>query len=117
MTQKTLFDGTGLSSPRGRLVRDIRYLADEVLPRRAEDTGSEDHREYPVEEDHCFRRIAYDAAAGRRWDEAVPPPFERHATRSQLRRARDALRAMARDANRARELNHRSLRYRGRSEQ
>lgn len=112
MSQQSLFGREDLPSRRGRLLRRIRHLADGVLPRRARCTEESRDQDYPVQEDHCFRRIAYDAAAGKRWDEKVPKPFEKHATTRQLRKALEALGKMAQGASQAHELNRQSLRYR-----
>jgi hypothetical protein len=118
MSQQDLFDREEPPSSRGRLVRRIGHLADEVLPRRARSAGADEgtrkseKNEYPVQEDHCFRRIAYDAAVGGQWDEAVPRPFEKHANARQLRNALEALEQMARNASRAHRLNRQSLRHR-----
>ena len=87
-------------------VRTMEHFAEGVLPAKA---ASGD---YPVRFDHCFKRIAYDAAAGTKWDTEVTPPFRVHATPAQVRRAVDVLREMAQDPDRAAEYNRRSLRYR-----
>lgn len=86
----------------------ISRLADEVLPALARD----DPEDYPVQFDHCFRRIAYDYAAGQKWDEAIDSPFYKNASGAQLRRATDALWAMIRQPEKAGELNEQSLSYR-----
>lgn len=112
MSQQSLFGREDPPARRGRLVQRIRHLADVVLPSRARDAEEGEGQDYPVQEDHCFRRIAYDAAAGKRWDDKVQKPFEQHATPRQLREALAALEKMARAPSQARRLNRQSLRYR-----
>ena len=80
--------------------------------RTGDGTKKGEKDEYPVQEDHCFRRIAYDAAVDGQWDEAVPRPFEKHPNARQLRNALEALEQMARNATWAHRLNQQSLRYR-----
>jgi hypothetical protein len=86
----------------------ISRLADEVLPALARDNPED----YPVRFDHCFRRIAYDYAAGQKWDEVIEPPFYKNASGAQLSRAIQALETMIRQPEKAKELNEQSLSYR-----
>lgn len=112
MSQQSLFKRDNPISHRGRLLRHIRHLADEVLPSRARSIERSGGQGYPVQEDHCFRRIAYDAAMGERWDDATTRPFVENATTAQLRKALAALEKMARAPSQAQRLNRQSLRYR-----
>jgi len=105
----SLFDGRP-TPPLGSTLRRIRRLADEVLPARA---ASDDR--YPVQEDHCFRRIAYDVAVGARWDEVLARPFHEHARPDHIRRALTVLEEMVEDPATARTYNRQSLRYRERA--
>jgi hypothetical protein len=102
--QLKLFGASG----RARRVEVLRRLAETTLPAQA----AGDAR-YPVRFGHCFKRIAFDAAVGARWDTVVARPFYRNASREQLRRAVDVLRQMAGAPERVRALNRQSLRYRG----
>jgi hypothetical protein len=86
----------------------ISRLADEVLPALAQ----AESETYPVRFDHCFRRIAYDYAAGQKWDEVVESPFYKNASGAQLRRAIQALETMIRQPGKADDLNEQSLSYR-----
>ena len=81
-------------------------LAEQQLPAQAA-SG-----EYPVRDDHCFKRIAYDVAVGAQWDTDVTPPFYKNASPEQIRRAVEVLREMIADPGRAAAYNRRSLRYR-----
>jgi len=57
---------------RDRYLRHLNVLCDEVLPRR--DC-------YPVDDDHCFRRVVYDMACRNEWTRAVRHrPFVRYAS-------------------------------------
>jgi len=82
-------------------------LAENVLPVRA----ANDDR-YPVQFDHCFKRIAYDTAVEARWDTVVEPPFYVHASLDVIQRAVEALTGMAEAPSVARALNRQSLAYR-----
>ena len=88
-------------------VDEMNRLAEDVLPEIA---GENDR--YPVRFDHCFKRIAYDAAVGDRWDREVQRPFYRHATDQQIRRAIQTLKEMVDSPVRAADLNEQSLAYR-----
>lgn len=88
-------------------IDEMNRLAEEVLPENA----ARDSR-YPVRFDHCFKRIAYDAAVGAQWDTEVQRPFYRHASDAQIKDAIDTLHAMREDPERAAELNRQSLTYR-----
>jgi len=106
-TLRSLFGLDRPKSDRRRRVEAMNRLAEDVLPARA----ANDHR-YPVRFDHCFKRIAYDAAVGARWDTVVASPFYVHASLDQIRCAYDALTAMAESPAAARSLNRQSLHYR-----
>jgi len=104
MTQTNLFDTD--DGGRGEVVARLDRLCDRLLPEAA-DAG-----DYPVTDDHCFRRIAYDAAVGTRWDAVVARPFVRHATDAQLDAAVRAAERMLDDPDEAVRLNRASLRVR-----
>jgi hypothetical protein len=104
--QTRLFSSSDEAASRPEDVRTMEALAEEVLPEKA---ASGD---YPVRFDHCFKRIAYDAAVGTKWDTEVTPPFCEHATAEQIRRAVAVLREMAADPDQAAAYNQQSLRYR-----
>lgn len=87
--------------------KTIERLADEVLPTLARGEDS-----YPVTFDHCFRRIAYDYAAGQKWDEVIDSPFYKNASGEQLDAAVHALWTMVRHPEQAKPLNKQSLEYR-----
>lgn len=89
------------------LLEDLRRLSEEALPRLARETG-----QYPVRFDHCFKRIAYDYAAGEKWDQAVDRPFYKNASIEQLQTALEALERMEEDPGAAEVLNDQSLSYR-----
>ena len=90
-----------------RQIDEMEHLAEEVLP----DKAADDSR-YPVRFDHCFKRIAYDAAVGAQWDTQVQRPFYRHASDEQIQDAIDALETMRDTPSRVAELNRQSLEYR-----
>ena len=98
-------DTSGLT--RSDLIQWIEKLAQERLPERSRETG-----EYPVQEDHCFQRIAYDAVCSGRWDRSVKPPFAKNARTEQLRAAVEILIRMIEDPKAAHRLNQASLSYR-----
>lgn len=84
---------------------------DDVLPEQAQSSDDE----WPVHFDHCFRRIAYDAALGCQWSERVDPPFIEHASLREIKSATGYAMMMAfSGASYADELQHRSLHYRDR---
>lgn len=85
----------------------MEHLAEVELPAQAKSDAR-----YPVTEDHCFKRIAFDAAVGRKWDASVQRPFYRYATDEQLATAIDVLRSMREQPDRANALNRKSLSYR-----
>ena len=66
---------------------------------------------WPVSADHCFLRIAYDNAAGAKWDTLVRPPAWRNLPDEVLA---DALRLLGEmhDPATLRRLNDRSLAFR-----
>lgn len=88
-------------------IDEMNRLAEDVLP----EIAGEDDR-YPVRFDHCFKRIAYDASVGDRWDREVQRPFYRYATDQQIRRAIQTLKEMVDSPSRATDLNRQSLTYR-----
>jgi hypothetical protein len=99
---KTLED---LTDP--ELTQLMHRLSEEALPKRAEESG-----DYPVRFDHCFKRIAYDAAAGAKWDEVVGRPFYEHAGQDLKREATQVLQNMLLSPRVARAYNNQSLAYR-----
>lgn len=105
MTQTELF-GDADRDVRDGLVARLEQLCDRRLPDAAR-SGR-----YPVTDDHCFRRIAYDAAVEARWDAVVARPFVRHATQDQLEAAVRASERMLDDPGEARRLNRASLQWR-----
>lgn len=94
-----------------RQIDKMKHLAEEVLPEKAADDSR-----YPVRFDHCFKRIAYDAAVGAQWDKEVQRPFYRYASDAQLQDATDVLKTMRDDPSRAADLNRQSLQYRNETE-
>jgi hypothetical protein len=88
-------------------IDEMNRLAETVLPAKA----SGDDR-YPVQDDHCFKRIAYDAVVGDRWDRVVRRPFYRHASDEQIAGVVRVLREMRDAPGRAVDLNRRSRAYR-----
>lgn len=87
----------------------LRQLANEDFPRAARSGG------YPVRYNHCFLRIVYDNLFGCKWREALPgkTPAIHQLTDEQLRRAIALGEEVIADPDLARELNDRSLRWRG----
>lgn len=104
--QTRLFSSSDKAASRSEDIRRLKVLAEEVLPKKAA-SGN-----YPVRFDHCFKRIAYDVAVGTKWDTEVTPPFYKHATPEQTRRAVEVLQEMALEPDRAAGYNRRSLHYR-----
>ena len=85
------------------------HLTREALPARASEEPG-----WPVRFDHCFMRIALDNAVGGRWTDTVPKPAYKNLTPEQLERAVGAAERMLDGGPEvARELNARSLRWRG----
>ncbi len=68
--------------------------------------------DWPIRRDHCFLRVAYDNAAGLRWDILVRPPAWRNLPEDVLAEALRLLRAMD-DPATLRRLNDHSLALRG----
>jgi len=92
---------------RRRLIDEMNRLAETVLPSRATDEPR-----YPVSDDHCFKRIAFDAAAGGKWSVSIRRPFYRYATDEEIRTAVRVLQEMTDNPDRAVTLNRASLSYR-----
>jgi hypothetical protein len=93
------------------LRREYRRLTEAVLPAQARAGEGGD---WPVHRDHCFQRIVLDALFEDEWYDHVPGrPAREHLTADQLREAVAVAESMRGDPGRARELNERSLRYRG----
>ncbi len=84
-------------------------LTGDVLPARAAASDAD----WPVVEDHCFRRIALDVAFGDEWYDHVDgrPAYEAM-TADELRRAIAVAESMLDGPARVAELNRQSLRYR-----
>lgn len=109
------------------LQREYRRLTEAVLPAQAragagvgdgdEDRDGEKEGEdgaWPVHEDHCFQRIVLDALFEDEWyDHVAGRPARESLTADQLREAIAIAESMRGDPERVRELNERSLRYRG----
>lgn len=108
MLQTELFDTDG--GNRGEKVARLNRLCDRLLP------GAAESSDYPVTDDHCFRRIAYDAAVEARWDSVVARPFVRHATAAQLDAAVRAAARMLDDPGEAARLHRASLGFRSGSD-
>lgn len=109
MTQRSLAHYAEETGCPWRSVDRIAYYCDDVLPALAAD----DPEAWPVRWDHCFRRIAYDAAVGSKWDRVVDRPFVDHATDDQRRGAALAsARMVIGGAAVCDRLNDRSLNYR-----
>lgn len=89
------------------LTQKMHRLSEEALPQKAKRTG-----DYPVRFDHCFKRIAFDAAAQAKWDEVIERPFYANATSAQKKRATEVLEAMLRSPEKARQYNRQSLQHR-----
>lgn len=93
---------------RPELLRRLERLCDEVLPVLAV------REDYPIEDDHCFRRVAYDVACGAEWTTKVERPFVDNAEWLQLCRAVRIASWMVRSGRPAVEAcNDESLRVRG----
>ena len=86
----------------------LRNLVCAHLPKKAQDEGG-----YPVQLDHCFARLAYDAAVGQCWRDVVEPPFYKNATNDILQAAVMHAEEMLREASHAEKLQAMSLRWRG----
>lgn len=70
---------------------------------------------YPIRFNHCFLRVVYDNVCGAPWRQALPgsgPALER-LSEEQLRQALALGEDIIADPDRCRELNRRSLAYRG----
>ena len=101
-----------LEALRGELL----YLANEKFPAVAKTGG------YPVRFNHCFLRIVYDNLFGARWQTVLPNPKDR-ASRGQaaykqldaeqLSRAIEIGERIIDDPEACRELNRKSLNWRG----
>lgn len=89
------------------LTQKMHRLSEETLPEKARRTG-----DYPVHFDHCFKRIAFDMAVDKKWDEVVNRPFYSNATAAQKRRATEVLEEMLHSPAKARQYNQQSLQYR-----
>jgi hypothetical protein len=90
-----------------RLKREYRRLTEERLPAAADQS-------WPVDTDHCFQRIVLDALFEDVWyDHVDGRPAREQLTADQLRSAIALAESMLDDPDRVRELNDRSLAYRG----
>jgi hypothetical protein len=89
------------------VTREMHRLSEEALPLRAEGTG-----DYPVRHDHCFKRIAFDAAVGDKWDRVIDRPFYQNASPKTKRAAVSVLKEMLRSPEAAESYNRQSLHYR-----
>ncbi|MEO1282788.1 MAG: hypothetical protein AAFV69_13745, partial [Pseudomonadota bacterium] len=89
------------------LRRAWRRLVDDELPRASKT------RRWPVSQDHCFARILLDHACGRPWREAIEPPAWRNAREETMIAALRAGESVLAGEADLHELNHQSLRMRG----
>jgi hypothetical protein len=86
-TEQTTFGGIGVTDDikgcaRDYVVDELSRVCDEELPDQAKTGG------WPVRFDHCFRRLAYDAACGGEWyDHVDGDSFVDDADKGQLSRA------------------------------
>ena len=85
-----------------------RDLVEKRLPEAAEEW-----RDWPVRFDHCFARILLDCTHGRPWREVVAPPAWRNTPAPILAEAHALGERVLRGEADLRDLNHRSLRLRG----
>lgn len=93
------------------LRREYRRLTEAVLPAQARAGEGGD---WPVHRDHCFQRIVLDALFEDVWyDHVDGRPAREQLTADQLRSAIALAESMLDDPDRVRELNDRSLAYRG----
>lgn len=79
---------------RERRLNRLERLADRELPRQAQESGEE----WPVQLDHCFRRIAYDCAVDTVWTDVYERPFTEHASTADIGRAVAILCRLSADA-------------------
>ena len=108
--QSSLTDDEDSVARRVLYVSLLSRLCDDVLPDQAQDSGEP----WPVRFDHCFRRLAYDAACGREWTDAVDRPFTENAPYACLKRATDhAIQMRQRGRPYAERLQEKSLVWRG----
>lgn len=113
-TEQATFGGLNIvgdvkHSNRDVVVEHISGVCDDKLPRQAK-TG-----DWPVRFDHCFRRLAYDAACEGKWRDHVDgDTFIDDADKDQLRKAlRHAVRMMYEGEEYAWKLQEYSLIWRG----
>lgn len=99
----------GSEQERETIIENIERRCDERLPTLAEDG------DWPVTEDHCFRRIAYDNACGGVWyDHVDGESFIRSADKAQLQQAAAEAARMIHDGHiYAHILQEKSLLWRG----
>ena len=116
-SEQSTFGGMGITedvkhSNRDVVVDHIADVCDEELPDQAK-TG-----DWPVQHDHCFRRLAYDAACGDEWyDHVDGDSFVDDADTEQLRLAlRHAARMLFQGEEYAWQLQECSLLWRGEME-
>ena len=98
-------EATALTAKRAELL----HLANEAFPQAAR-SGA-----YPVRFNHCFLRIVYDNLFGQRWQRVLPKgqPAYKQLDGAQLERAIELGQAIIADPELCRDLNQKSLEYRG----
>ena len=111
MTSQPGDERAGSAAGRAALLARYRELVLAELPRRARELG------WPVTEDHCFGRIVLDGAVGGRWydvlDRRRSPAFEQLDDEQRARAVDLAERMMTDGEPLVRELDARSLTWRG----
>ena len=91
------------------LIATYIHLTKEVLPSLAKS----DRPDWPVSEDHCFQRIVLDTICGGVWYDHLDRPAYKHLTNDQAQRAVELCRDIVEGKADLRELNHKSLIWRG----
>ncbi len=95
------------TSRAGQIAR-FKHLTESALPERA-------HAEHwPLRNDHCFKRVCLDYAAGDIWYRHIAKPAERHITGTTLTRAVQCAEDLLREGKSLlQQRNRESLTYRG----
>ena len=91
------------------LIATYMHLTKEVLPSLARS----DQTDWPVTEDHCFRRIILDQVCGGVWYEHLGRPAYKHLTNDQAQLAVELCQDIIEGQADLKQLNQQSLIWRG----
>lgn len=91
------------------LIQRYQYLTKNTMPEAARTL----RHDWPVQNDHCFQRIVLDAIAGGIWYDHISRPAYKHLSLDQARRAVELCENILSGETDLTEMNHQSLKWRG----